>query len=112
MNQHIPTYAQWLTESLSRTKNLYRLDKLEWKFDQGMKDKLTKDREDIEDPKVYVAEEKDRNLKYVFSTWSSDLDKHIHLEENGKLIFAQRYADDENRYYNEDCLDILGFKIK
>jgi hypothetical protein len=112
MNQHIPTYSQWLTESLSRTTNLYRLDKLKWEFDQGAKDRLEKDRKGSEDAKVYVSDDKDRDLKYVFSTWVENSDRYIHLEENDKLVFSQQYADYELPQYNEDCLDILGFKIK
>ena len=113
MKNHIPNFSQWLNEAaLAHTIEMYRLDNMKWTFDQGAKDKLNKDHDDIEDSKVYVAIDKERGRKYTFKTWSSNTEYNIEVLEDKVVIFSQAYEPEDKRYYDQDCENIVGFKIK
>jgi hypothetical protein len=113
MKNHIPTFTQWLNEAdVPYDIEAYRLDKMKWTFNQELKDKFQNDNDDVENAKVYVAEDKDRNLVYTFMTWTSESELFIHLNENKKTVFEQAYFAEDRRYYDQDCEIIIGFKIK
>lgn len=113
MINHIPTFTQWLNEAdVPFDIEMYRLDKMKWAYDQKLKDEFHNDNKDIQEPKVYVAEDKDRNLKYTFYTWLDAMDYNIELRENKKKVFSQQYSAADKRYYDQDCEIIIGFKIK
>jgi hypothetical protein len=113
METYIPNFNQWLNEaSLAHTIEMYRLDNMKWSLDQGANDQLNKDHDDIEDSKVYVAIDKERGRKYTFKTWRFNTEYNIEVLEDKVIIFSQAYEPNDKRYYNLDCENIIGFRVK
>ena len=116
MNNYIPKFNEFerLFEGNEafRLGERYRFDNMDWKFDQAEKDELAKLHKDSTDAKVYVAKDKERDRTYRFKTWVENLDFNIQVDEEDYVIYRSTYPLELRRNFDQDCENILGFKIK
>jgi len=113
--KNLKTYYQFITESklpFEIEKTLKWSAKLKWEEDEEMAEELYDERGgDTSDARVYRAIDKQRGREYVFKTWLNDRQYNIQLEEDETVIFMEQYAQNEKRYYDQDCTNILGFSF-
>jgi hypothetical protein len=87
-----------------------RLDKLKWNEDKDLQKSLS-DKLGIENCRVFVTKDVEREREYKFETWENTLGFVIRIKENKKIIFDKVYHSDIKTYYDQDCEIVLGFKI-
>ena len=113
MINHIPSFDQFLNEeSLPFSMEEMKLNELSWKPDEEASSELKKKIKEATDAHVLVAKDEKRDRKYIFKTWMTDQDLHISLTEDGKKVFRENYYIEDKRYYDSDCINIIGKKIK
>jgi hypothetical protein len=87
--------------------------KIEWKEDKSRIDELMKEQgNSITHAYVFTGSSKEIKINYLMKTWLKTPKYGIQLEENEAVIFFQEYAEDEKRYFDQDCEIILGFLPK
>lgn len=112
--KNLKSYYQFINESklpLELEKAL-KSSKLDWKEDEDMAEELYDEHKgDTSDAFVYVAVDKSRGREYVFKTWLNDRMYNIQIEEDETVIFIEQYDRNQKRYYDQDCINILGFSF-
>ena len=86
--------------------------KLSWSEDEERAEELQDENKgDFSNVYVYTANDKNRGSEYIFKTWLEEHTYWIELEEDETVIFSQDYSQNEKRYYDQDCENILGFSF-
>lgn len=107
------SYNEFINESVLPYELVqYNFSKKDWKSEEEKIKSFTEKYPTYEDVRVFVCEEKNRDLKYIFTSWKESSYRAIQLQENGNIIFVYKYLDDETRDFKQDYQEILGIKYK
>jgi hypothetical protein len=106
-------YKEFINESVLPYEMIqYNFSKKNWKSDDELIKSLQEEHPKYEDVRIFVSNEKDRDLKYIFTSWKDSSYSMIQLQENGNIIFVYKYMDDEKRDFKQDYQEILGQQYK
>jgi hypothetical protein len=106
-------YKEFINESVLPYEMVqYNFSKKNWKSDDELIKSLQEEHPKYEDVRIFVSNEKDRDLKYIFTSWKDSSYRMIQLQENGNIIFVYKYIDDEKRDFKQDYQEILGQQHK
>jgi hypothetical protein len=106
-------YKEFINESVLPYEMIqYNFSEKNWKSDDELIKSLLDEHPKYEDVRIFVSDEKDRDLKYIFTSWSDSNYRMIQLQENGNIIFVYKYIDDEKRDFKQDYQEILGQQYK
>ena len=108
------TFNQFINESKLpvEIEKAIKQSRLNWEEDKEMTEELYDERGgDTEDAHVYTATDKARGREYVFKGWLNDRQYNIQVEEDETVIFIEQYSQNEKKYYDQDCENILGFSF-
>lgn len=107
------TYKEFINESVLPYELVqYNLSSKDWKSNDEKIKSFSEKYPTYDNVRVFISDEKSRNLKYIFTSWKESNYRVIQLQENGNLIFVYKYIDDEKRDFNQDYQEILGIKYK
>lgn len=105
------TYEEFISESVLPYEIVqYNLSSKNWKVDDEKAKSFSEKYPTYDDVRVFVSDEENRNLVYIFTSWKESNYYVIQLQENGNLIFVYKYIDDEKRDFKQDYQEILGQK--
>ena len=112
--KNLQSYERFLSEAklpFSIEKSI-KSAKLSWSEDEERAEELQDENKgDFSNVYVYTANDKNRGSEYIFKTWLEEHTYWIELEEDETVIFSQDYSQNEKRYYDQDCENILGFSF-
>jgi hypothetical protein len=112
--KNLKTFTQFINEGklpFEIEKALKSNRNLNWEENSDVVDDIYDEHKRAENPLGYVAFDRNRGIEYTFKTWNEGSTYYIELTEDDNIIFAENYASNEKRFYDQDCENILGFSI-
>jgi hypothetical protein len=107
------TYKEFINESVLPYELVqYDFSNKKWSEDKEGVKSFEEKNPTYDNVRVFVSDEKSRNLKYIFTSWKDTNYRVIQLQENGNIIFVYKYIDDEKRDFKQDYQEILGQQYK
>jgi hypothetical protein len=111
--KNLKNYYEFMNESskVPHTIVQYNLLKNKWVEDKELIKKFEDENKDAKNVRVFVTNDKSRDLKYIFTTWKEGSYDIIELSEDGNVIFNERYISIERRHFEIDCKEITGLSF-
>ena len=107
------SYKEFINESVLPYEIVqYDLASRKWVADDDIRKSFEEKHPTLDNVRVFINKENDRNLTYLFTSWQDSNYQVIELQENGKVVFMYKYIDDERREFKQDYLAILGQQYK
>ena len=106
-------YIEFINESVLPYEIVqYDLASRKWVADDDIRKSFLDKHPTLDDVRVFINKEENRNLTYLFTSWKDSNHRVIELQENGKVVFMYKYINDEKRDFKQDYLAILGKQYK
>jgi hypothetical protein len=106
--KHIKTFESFLNEGhlpFDIEKKL-RLNGVSFEMDEDW----TEEGDDrFEHVEVYTGEDKNSGIEWAIKVGETSKGFMLEIAENDKVVFTQEYPKNQRAYFDQDCMNSIGF---